>query len=120
MDFASFFFTVNAGDTEKGKKVFKKCLACHNFASGAKHKTGPNLWNIVGSKAGVQDGYRYSNWLKESDIVWNDESLIAWISPKEKKREYFGKDVIKSKMIFSGIKKKEEVAYLISYLKTLK
>ena len=81
------FFTVNAGDIEKGKKVFKKCIACHNFANGAKHKTGPNLWSIVGSKAGIQDGYRYSDWLKESDIIWNEESLIAWISPKEKKKK---------------------------------
>ena len=41
----------NAGDPAKGKKVFKKCAACHSIAESAKHKTGPNLWNIYGNKA---------------------------------------------------------------------
>ena len=57
---------VFAGDAEKGKKLFKKCAACHNVAEGAKHKTGPNLWKIHGAKAGIQDGYKYSEWLKGS------------------------------------------------------
>ena len=37
LNFSSAF----AGDAEKGKKLYKKCAACHNAASGAKHKTGP-------------------------------------------------------------------------------
>ncbi len=112
--------SANAGDAEKGKKVFKKCSACHNVASGAKHKTGPNLWNIVGAKAGVQEGYKYSDWLKGAGIEWNDENLAAWVGSKKEKSAKFGKDVKKSKMIFAGLRKKEQVADLIAYLKTLK
>ena len=108
-----------AGDVEKGKKLYKKCAACHNAASGAKHKTGPNLWGIYGAKAGVQEGYKYSDWLKGAGIEWNDEALAAWIS-KERKSSLFGKDVKKSKMIFAGLKKPEQIADLIAYLKTLK
>ena len=110
----------NASDAEKGKKVFKKCAACHNVASGSKHKTGPNLWNIVGAKAGIQDGYKYSDWLKGAGIEWNDENLAAWVGKKKEKTAKFGKDVKKSKMIFAGLRKKEQVADLIAYLKTLK
>ncbi|OUW72188.1 MAG: hypothetical protein CBD71_01920, partial [Rickettsiales bacterium TMED211] len=51
---------LHAGDPVKGKKIFKKCAACHNVASGAKHKTGPNLYAIYGAKAGVAEGYKYS------------------------------------------------------------
>ena len=109
-----------AGDAKNGKKIFKKCAACHNVASGAKHKTGPKLWNIVGSKAGIQDGYRYSDWLKGSGIEWNDETLAAWIGTKKEKTTYFGEDVRKSRMIFAGLRKKEQIADLIAYLKTLK
>ena len=122
----SFFITalnftnVLAGDADKGKKLYKKCAACHNAASGAKHKTGPNLWGIYGAKAAVQDGYKYSDWLKGAGIEWNDESLAAWISKKKEKAAYFGKDVKKSKMIFAGLKKPEQIADLIAYLKTLK
>ena len=109
-----------AGDVEKGKKLYKKCAACHNAASGAKHKTGPNLWGIYGAKAAIQEGYKYSDWLKGAGIEWNDEELAAWISKKKEKAAYFGKDVKKSKMIFAGLKKPEQIADLIAYLKSLK
>ena len=120
-----FFFGLScnmafAGDVEKGKKVFKKCAACHNVAEGAKHKTGPNLWKIHGAKAGVQDGYKYSAWLKGSGIVWNDEELAAWASAKKVKVAKFGKDVKKSKMIFAGLRKPEQITNVIAYIKTLK
>ena len=117
LNFSSAF----AGDAEKGKKLYKKCAACHNAASGAKHKTGPNLWSIYGAKAGVQEGYKYSDWLKGAGIEWNDESLACMDFQKEKeKAAYFGKDVKKSKMIFAGLKKPEQIADLIACLKTLK
>ena len=114
------FSSALAGDAKNGKKVFKKCAACHNVASGAKHKTGPKLWNIVGARAGVQDGFRYSDWLKGSGIEWNDETLTALIGTNKEKIAYFGKNVRKSRMIFAGLRKKEQIADLIAYLKTLK
>ena len=114
------FSTAFANDAKNGKKIFKKCAACHNVAKTAKHKTGPKLWNIVGAKAGIQDGYRYSDWLKSSGIEWNDETLAAWIGTNKEKTEYFGKDVRKSRMIFAGLRKKEQIVDLIAYLKTLK
>lgn len=123
LSFILFTFTntsVLAGDPEKGKKAFKKCAACHNAAEGAKHKSGPNLWGIYGAKAGVQDGYKYSDWLKGAGIEWNDEALAAWVSKKKAKAEYFGKDVKKSKMIFSGLRKPEQITNVIAYIKTLK
>ena len=35
-------------NVDKGKKVAKKCVACHSFESGGKNKVGPNLHNIMG------------------------------------------------------------------------
>lgn len=114
------FNNLYAGDEAKGKKIFKKCAACHNVSEGAKHKTGPNLWGIYGAKAAVADGYKYSSWLKDSGIEWNDENLAAWVSPKKVRQEKLGKDSKKSKMIFSGLRKQDQIDDLIAYLKTLK
>ena len=114
------FSSALAGDAKNGKKVFKKCAACHNVASGSKHKTGPKLWNIYGMKAGIQEGYKYSDWLKNSGIEWNDETLAAWIARNKTKVAYFGKNVKKSKMIFVGLKKENQINDIIAYLKSLK
>jgi cytochrome c len=120
LSFCFIFFSSHAGDVEKGKKLFKKCAACHNVAAGAKHKTGPKLWNIYGMKAGIQEGYKYSDWLKNSGIEWNDETLAAWIARNKTKVAYFGKNVKKSKMIFVGLKKENQINDIIAYLKSLK
>ena len=110
-----------SGDPARGAELFKKkCAACHNVAEGAKHKTGPNLWKIHGAKAGIQEGYKYSEWLKGSGIVWNDEELAAWVSAKKVKVAKFGKDVKKSKMIFAGLRKQAQIDDMIAYLKSLK
>ena len=35
------------GSVEKGKKVFKKCAACHSINAGGGNKIGPKLWNVM-------------------------------------------------------------------------
>ena len=40
------------GDLAHGEKVFKKCSACHMIAADGKNKIGPNLWGVIGRKAG--------------------------------------------------------------------
>ena len=35
------------GDVEHGKKVFKKCAACHSIKQGGGNKIGPKLWNVM-------------------------------------------------------------------------
>ena len=111
------FSGTTAGDAKNEKVVFKKCAAFHNVASRAKHKTVPKLWNIVRTQPGVQDVYIYSNWLKGYGIEWNDETLAARIGTNKEKTAYFGKDVRKSRMISTGLEKKEQVVDLIAYLK---
>ena len=48
------------GDVESGKKVFKKCAACHSIIKGGKNKIGPALYNVVGRKVGGVSDYKYS------------------------------------------------------------
>lgn len=101
------------GDVKKGEKVFKKCVACHTVADGGKNKVGPNLWNIVGAKSAQKEGFKYSDALKNANIVWNDENLDQWLTKPKK----FLKG---TKMVFVGLKKEKDRVNIISYLKTLK
>ena len=108
-----FFLNNNAfaGDADKGKKLFTKCKACHN-ADAPKHKIGPHLVGIVGRKAASADGYtKYSKVLKESGIVWDEANLDKWLT--NPKGMYPG-----TKMIYPGLKKAEDRADVIEYLKT--
>lgn len=43
-----------AGDAKVGKKVFKKCKACHSVKAG-KNGVGPSLHKIIGAEAGAVD-----------------------------------------------------------------
>ena len=101
-------------------KEFRKCAGCHKIEEGKKGGMGPNLWGIYGSPAGQVEKYRYSKWLKESGIVWDRESLHAWLSNRKIREEYFGKDVFKTKMMWTGIKKEEDMKTILDYLEKQK
>ena len=101
-------------------KEFRKCAGCHKIEEGKKGGMGPNLWGIYGSPAGQVEGYRYSKWLKESGIIWDRESLHAWLSNRKIREEYFGKEVFKTKMMWTGIKKEEDMKTILDYLEKQK
>jgi cytochrome c len=75
------------GDPAAGEKVFKShlCFGCHSFQEGKK-TVGPNLHGVFGRKAGtgIPGTQGYSDDLKNSGIVWNEENLEKWVqAPKE-------------------------------------
>ena len=107
--FILIFSIANAADPVKGKKVFKKCVACHSLQEG-KNKMGPPLNNLLGRKAGSVDGYKYSKAMKNSGVVWDEESLDKFLT---KPRKF----IPKTKMSFRGIKKKSLRDDLISFFK---
>ena len=101
-------------------KEFRKCAGCHKIEKGTRGGMGPNLYGIFNSPAGQVEGYRYSEWLKESGIIWDRESLQAWLSDRKTREEYFGKKVFKTKMMWTGIKKEEDMNAILDYLEKQK
>ena len=96
----------------KGEKVFKKCKSCHTVNKGGKNMVGPNLWDVIGRTKGSISGYSYSNSLKNMGGDWSYANLDAFLlSPKK-----YAKG---TKMSFSGLKKAEDRAAVIVYLRSL-
>lgn len=62
-----------------GQAAIASCAACHSFTESEPHKSGPNLWGVVGRKAGSADGYTYSAAMRESEIVWSSEELNRFL-----------------------------------------
>ena len=96
------------GDPEKGEKVFNKCKTCHEIED-EKNKVGPHLVGIFGPPAGSVEGFKYSDAMKSSDVVWGDETMAAYL--KDPKGYIPG-----NRMVFPGLRKDEEIADLLAYL----
>ena len=97
------------GDPSKGKKVFKKCKACHSLNPGKK-KVGPSLHGVIGNKAGKMKGFKYSKAMKKAEITWDDASLDSYLTKPRK----FLKG---TRMSFAGLKKKKDRDNVIAYIK---
>ena len=96
------------GDPEKGRKVFNRCKTCH-VVEEEQNKIGPYLIGIIGREAGSVPGFKYSNAMKNSGVVWSDETITAYL--KDPKGYIPG-----NRMAFTGLRKDEEIADLLAYL----
>ncbi len=102
------------GDPAKGKKVFRKCKACH-FVDKEKNKVGPYLKGVVGRKAASVEGFKYSKAMQEKaaeGLVWTEENLDKYLAAPKK-------FIPGNKMAFAGLKKAEDRANVIAYLKSM-
>ncbi len=101
-----------SANIEKGKKVSKKCTACHTFAPDGANRVGPKLYDIIGRTKASIDEFGYSSALKGADGNWDYEAMDAFL--KNPKKAYPG-----TKMNFVGLKKINDRANLIAWLRTL-
>jgi cytochrome c len=98
------------GDPKAGETVFKKCTACHTVTKPPKNGIGPSLVGIMSRKAGSLEGFKYSDAMKDSKVVWDETAIDAYMKdPKN--------FIPKNKMVFVGLPKDVERADLIAYLK---
>ena len=98
-----------AADVAAGQAAFARCKICHSVQAGAPSPVGPNLHGVFGRKAGALEGYSYSEAMKNSGIVWDDDKIRQYLS---KPREL----VPGNKMAFPGIKDENEISNLLAYL----
>jgi len=95
---------------EKGEKIYKKCGICHSYKKEGANKVGPKLWNIINRPKASMEGFAYSKALAEIGGEWTYEEIAEFI--------YKPKKYVKgTKMNFIGIKKVEDRANLVIFLR---
>jgi cytochrome c len=101
-------------DAAAGEAVFKKCASCHTVDKGGPNKVGPNLWGVVNRPVASHAGFSYSagmqTFAEGGKVVWDYDHLSYFLeAPK--------KHVPGTAMGFAGIKKADERANLIAWLR---
>ena len=97
------------GDVDHGKKVFKKCAACHSINQGGGNKIGPKLWNVMFRPVGAITDYKYSKALLGYKKEWSWEEMNGFLIKPSKW-------IANNKMGFAGLKKEKDRASVILYL----
>lgn len=100
------------GDAIAGKAVFRKCAPCHS--TEPVNRVGPTLAGIIGRPVASIADYDYSSAMKtfgEGGKVWSEAQIAEYLlSPKS--------IVPGTRMTFAGLRKIEDIANLIAYLKS--
>ncbi|MBV8889442.1 MAG: cytochrome c family protein [Alphaproteobacteria bacterium] len=99
-----------AADLEAGKAAFQKCRMCHSLDFGAGTRVGPSLHGVFGRKAGTFDDFPFSETMKNSGVVWSEDTLGRYI--RDPKGFLPG-----NRMAFPGIKSDRELEDLLAYLR---
>jgi cytochrome c len=106
---ASYPAPYNTADLANGEAKFGLCRSCHTITPGGANMTGPNLHGVFGRKAAQVEGYKYSEALKTSGIVWDGSHLDQWLA---KPMTYLPG----TKMSFAGLKDAKDRTDLIAFL----
>jgi len=95
------------GDPAKGEQIYHRCQGCHSID---RNRVGPMHKGLFGRTAGTVPGFNYSDAMKNSGIVWSEQTLDQFLQGPRKM-------VPGTKMTYAGVPDPQERADLIAYLK---
>lgn len=103
---------------------FNQCQSCHVVTSPSgnnivgRGRTGPNLYGIIGQRAGTVPDFRYGDSIVAagaSGLIWTEENLAAYISdPSGFLQEYTGDGSARSRMSYRTRNGQAEVAAFLA------
>jgi cytochrome c len=85
------------------------CRTCHMVKEGD-NRLGPNLYKVVGRKAGSLPGYNYSSAMKEAGFLWDQEKLDRFIANPD--------EVVPGNNMkpYGGLASKDDRAKIVAFL----
>ncbi|WP_425403699.1 c-type cytochrome [Hwanghaeella sp.] len=69
-------FANEAEDLKRGAALYTRCQGCHSLE---RNRVGPLHCDILGRKAGSIDDFPYSKSMRESGIIWTEETLDRFL-----------------------------------------
>ncbi len=100
-----------SADVQAGQAVAKQCAACHTFDKGGPNRVGPNLWGVVGGDKAHAQGFNYSQAMQSAEGAWTYDDLNKFLAnPKAA--------VPGTRMAYAGVKKTQDRANLVAWLRT--
>jgi len=103
---------IASADVARGEKLSKACAACHSFDNGGANMVGPNIYGVVGGPKAHSASFAYSDGMTSKGGSWDYDSLNKFL--------YKPKAFIDgTKMNYVGLKKPEDRAAMIAWLRTL-
>ena len=89
-----------------GREIYERCGACHSLE---RDRVGPRHCSLFGRRAGSVPGFAYSEAMRNSGIVWNRQTLDAFLA------DPLG-TVPGTFMTYAGIQDPKERAHLLAFL----
>lgn len=78
---AALVLPASAADADSGRALYQaRCTACHSLDYNG---VGPAHRGVFGRSAARAPGFAYSDALKASHLVWNEDSLDRWLADPE-------------------------------------
>jgi len=96
-------------DPDRGKAIFKRCMACHTVEKDGPNRVGPNLYGVIGRVVATHAGFNYSSGMQKHGGSWTPEEFDDFI--KNPKQEAPG-----TSMVFAGLSRGSDRADLIVFL----
>ncbi|MEO1191748.1 MAG: cytochrome c family protein [Pseudomonadota bacterium] len=106
---------IAAADVAKGQRIARQCTACHTFEQGGGNRVGPNLYGVIGKPAGEGEDYNWSQAMADkgkAGLTWTYKNLYDYL---ENPRQF----VPGTKMAYPGLRKTEDRADVIAYIRSL-
>jgi cytochrome c len=100
-----------AANPKRGQLLYMQCKACHDVEPGLPHKVGPNLNGVFGRTAGTAPGFKYTDAMAKSGVVWTVKTLDTFLKQP-------GAMIPVNGMAFPGIANDADRASLVVYLQS--
>jgi cytochrome c len=100
-----------AADAQKGRQTAQVCTSCHSFDQG-QDRIGPSLWGVVGRNVASRATFTYSSAFRAQTGSWSYERLDHYLTSP-------AKAIPGNKMGFAGLRRAEDRANVLAFLRTL-